>query len=160
MTVSLPSAFWYFLGGTITILGHAIRFQAANSMSVFLRPLDHQHGVFRGDPGGLGSNNKFSLLGGLRSHSADDLLRVIHGWPSWDCSWSIKTFGSGAIVERRKASDCFGPPLPLPKWGIFSQPVGFLLFFSWRPSLRPTQSFDLAEANPNSSPVSTWNIPA
>ncbi|HSB70348.1 MAG TPA: NADH-quinone oxidoreductase subunit NuoH [Candidatus Methylomirabilis sp.] len=95
---------------------------------------------------GWSSNNKYALLGGLRSSA-----QMI----SYELSMSLSVVGililvgSLSLVDIVKAqvglSWWFGI-LPVPNWFLFSQPLGFILYFTCALAETNRAPFDLPEA--------------
>ena len=95
---------------------------------------------------GWSSNNKYSLLGGLRSSA-----QLI----SYELSMGLSVVGvlllagSLSLVEIVKAqaglSWWFGI-LPIPNWFLFSQPLGFFIYFTCALAETNRAPFDLPEA--------------
>jgi NADH-quinone oxidoreductase subunit H len=75
--------------------------------------------------GGWASNNKFSLVGSLRAASQMVSYEVPLGLAAVG---AVLVFGSFSLREMTQMQEglIFGF---LPNWGVFYQPVGFLLFF-------------------------------
>jgi NADH-quinone oxidoreductase subunit H len=103
-------------------------------------------GIFGIILGGWASNNKYSILGGMRSSA-----QMI----SYELSVSLAVVGLlmvygevglTRLVEAQAAPlRLFGFSLPLPAWGVFLQPVGFLLFLVGMFAETNRNPFDLAE---------------
>jgi NADH-quinone oxidoreductase subunit H len=95
---------------------------------------------------GWSSNNKYSLLGGLRSSA-----QMI----SYELSMGLAVVGvlilssslrlSEIVLAQAGVSWLFGI-IPLPKWFIFGQPLGFLIFFVCALAETNRAPFDLPEA--------------
>ncbi len=92
--------------------------------------------------GGWGSNNKYSILGGLRSTA-----QLI----SYEVPWGIvllttvMVYGTFSLREISLAQQ--GTFLGfLPNWGIFKQPLGFILFIVTAYAEANRVPFDLPEA--------------
>ncbi len=95
---------------------------------------------------GWSSNNKYSLLGGLRSSA-----QLI----SYELSMGLSVVGvlilagSLSLVQIVKAQEgvewIFGI-LPQPRWFLFSQPLGFLIYFTCALAETNRAPFDLPEA--------------
>lgn len=95
---------------------------------------------------GWSSNNKYSLLGGLRS--AAQML-------SYELSLSLSVIGvlmhagSLSLVDIVKAQtgamELFGI-VPIPRWFIFTQPLGFFIFLICGVAETNRAPFDLPEA--------------
>ena len=95
---------------------------------------------------GWSSNNKYSLLGGLRSSA-----QMI----SYELSMSLSVVGilmlvsSLSLVDIVKAQAGFSwwlGALPVPNWFVFSQPLGFIIYFSCALAETNRAPFDLPEA--------------
>ncbi len=92
--------------------------------------------------GGWSSDNKYSLLGGLRSSA-----QMI----SYEISMGLSIIGILIVFESVRLNDIvrmqgdllFGF---LPRWGIFVQPLGFILFFVAALAETNRIPFDLPEA--------------
>lgn len=99
-------------------------------------------GVFGIVFGGWASNNKYSLLGGLRSSA-----QMI----SYEVAMGLSVIGVLIVFESVRLNDIvrqqgellFGF---LPRWGIVVQPLGFLLFFVAALAETNRIPFDLPEA--------------
>ena len=95
---------------------------------------------------GWSSNNKYSLLGGLRSSA-----QLI----SYELSMGLSVVGvlilagSLSLVDIVKAQEGVGwvlGILPHPRWFLFSQPLGFLIYFTCALAETNRAPFDLPEA--------------
>ncbi len=95
---------------------------------------------------GWASNNKYSLLGGLRSSA-----QMI----SYELSMTLSVVGVlilvGSlrlveIVQAQVGVSWWLGILPVPKWFVFSQPLGFLVFFVCALAETNRAPFDLPEA--------------
>lgn len=147
MTICLLPLLVVPLAAPIDLMGHTIRFQAADlSVGLLFILSITSMGVFGIILAGWSSNNKFSLLGGLRSSA-----QMI----SYELSMSLAMVGLlmvyqdvrlGSIVETQgRMMTAWGVTLPLPNWGIFLQPVGFLIFLVASFAETNRNPFDLAE---------------
>ncbi len=147
MTVSLLPLLVIPLAAPIELAGHTIRFQAANfSVGVLYILSITSMGVFGVILAGWASNNKFSLLGGLRSSA-----QMI----SYELSMGLAVVGllmvyqgvqiDGIVETQGRLLTLAGHPLPLPNWGIFLQPVGFFIFLVASFAETNRNPFDLAE---------------
>jgi NADH-quinone oxidoreductase subunit H len=102
-------------------------------------------GVYAVTLGGWSSNNKYALIGGLRSSA-----QMI----SYELAMGISTIGvlllagSLSMVDIVKAQSGTLPVLglPLPGWFIFYQPVAFVIFMLTALAETNRTPFDLAEA--------------
>ncbi len=92
--------------------------------------------------GGWGSNNKYSILGGLRSTA-----QLISYEVPWGLALlaAVMVYGSFSLREIAMAQQ--GTFLGfLPNWGIFKQPLGFILFIVAAYAEANRVPFDLPEA--------------
>jgi len=102
-------------------------------------------GVYAITLGGWSSNNKYALLGGLRSSAQ---------MVSYELSMGLSTIGvilmanSLSLVEIVKAqsSPMMLGPVPVPGWYVFSQPVAFAIFMITALAETNRAPFDLPEA--------------
>jgi NADH-quinone oxidoreductase subunit H len=102
-------------------------------------------GVYAITLGGWSSNNKYALLGGLRSSAQ---------MVSYELSMGLSTIGvilianSLSLVEIVKAQSVpmMLGPVPLPGWFLFSQPVAFAIFMITALAETNRAPFDLPEA--------------
>src|SRR5512138_661228 len=92
---------------------------------------------------GWASNNKYALLGGLRSSAQ---------MVSYELSMSLSVVGvvlltgSLSLVQIVQAQTGRWLGLPLPNWFVFSQPLGFAIFFACALAETNRAPFDLPEA--------------
>jgi NADH-quinone oxidoreductase subunit H len=101
-------------------------------------------GVFSIVMAGWASNNKYALLGSLRSSS-----QMI----SYELSMGLSIIGIIMVFQSVYLNDiCMGQtalmhlgPITLPKWGIFIQPLGFLIFTTAAFAETNRLPFDLPE---------------
>jgi NADH-quinone oxidoreductase subunit H len=136
-------------GGTTTLFG-----LLSTPISLYLADIDvgvlyifgvTSLGVYGIVLAGWASNNKYSLLGGLRSSA-----QMI----SYELSMSLSVVGvlimagSLRLTEIVKAQEGFAwlGVLPMPKWFLFSQPLAFLIFFTCALAETNRAPFDLPEA--------------
>lgn len=95
-------------------------------------------GVYGVTLAGWSSNNKYSLLGGLRS--AAQMI-------SYELSMGLSIVGVLMIAGSLNLHDIIHAQAGL-RWNIFLQPVGFLLFFISSLAETNRAPFDLPEAEP------------
>jgi NADH-quinone oxidoreductase subunit H len=92
---------------------------------------------------GWASNNKYALLGGLRSTAQ---------MVSYELSMTLSVVGvllltsSLSLREIVRAQSGWLGGLPIPNWFIFSQPLGFAIFFACALAETNRAPFDLPEA--------------
>jgi NADH-quinone oxidoreductase subunit H len=101
-------------------------------------------GVYGITLAGWSSNNKYSLLGGLRSSA-----QMI----SYELSLGLSLIGMMLIMGSLNISEIVNQQAGywfgfLPKWNVFLQPVGFLIFLIASFAETNRAPFDLAEAEP------------
>ena len=140
-------------GGDITIAGHVVHLQVADLNVGFLYILAiGSLGVYGIIMAGWSSNNKYSLLGSLRSsaqmisyelsmglslvgfvmvYSSFELRDIVHGQTAALMPW-LPTWLPGVLAH-------------VPKWGFFVQPVGFIIFLSSVYAETNRLPFDLPE---------------
>ena len=147
MTVSLLPLLVVPLAAPLDLLGHSIRFQAADlGVGVLFILSITSMGVFGIILAGWSSNNKFSLLGGLRSSAQMISYELSMGLSMVGLLMVYQDVRMTSIVETQgKILTAWGHTLPLPNWGIFLQPVGFLLFLVAAFAETNRNPFDLAE---------------
>lgn len=115
--------------GTMSLDGGSLRFQIADlDVGVLYCFSVASLGVYGIIMAGWASNNKYSLLGSLRSSA-----QMI----SYELSLGLSIVGLMMIFQTVKLSDMAQlqgetlftiAGLSIPKWGIFIQPLGFVLF--------------------------------
>ncbi|HEY5038028.1 MAG TPA: complex I subunit 1 family protein [bacterium] len=147
MTVSLLPLLVIPLAGPLSLGDHEIRFQAADfGVGILYVFSVTSMGVFGVILAGWASNNKFSLLGGLRSSAQMISYELSMGLSIVGLLMVYQGVGVSQIVETQgRLLSCFGHNLPLPNWGIFLQPVGFVLFIVAAFAETNRNPFDLAE---------------
>ena len=136
-------------GSYVDVMGHKIMLQAANLDVGFLYVFAvGSLGVYGIIIGGWASNNKYALLGSMRSSS-----QMI----SYEVSMALSIIGLVMIyssVNLREIVEAQGQvllqlgPISIPKWGIFVQPVGFFLFLTAMYAETNRLPFDLPEGEP------------
>jgi NADH-quinone oxidoreductase subunit H len=92
--------------------------------------------------GGWGSNNKFSILGGLRSTAQLISYEVPFGLALLA---AVLVYGTFSLREIALAQQGLFLGF-LPNWGIFKQPLGFILFITAAYAEANRVPFDLPEA--------------
>jgi len=130
----------------IEIAGQIIQFQIADLNVGMLYILSITSlGVYAIIMAGWASNNKYALLGSLRSSS-----QMI----SYELSMGLSLIGIVMIFSSVKLGDIARAQgetllqigsLSIPKWGIFLQPVGFLIFLTSAYAETNRLPFDLPE---------------
>jgi len=96
---------------------------------------------------GWASNSNWSMLGGIRSAAQMISYEVTFGL---SLVGVFMTFGSLSLVDIGVAQDRLAfqlvGPIGLPNWGIFLQPLGFVLFLTCAMAENKRPPFDLPEA--------------
>jgi len=118
------------LAHPISIGTHQIYFQVARlDMGILFVLAVTSLGVFGVMMAGWASNNKFSLLGGLRSSAQMISYELSMGLSIVGILMVFQDVRVESIVESQGGFLSFlGHSLPLPNWGLFLQPLGFLIF--------------------------------
>ncbi len=147
MTVSLLPLLVIPLAAPINLGEHTLHFQAANYGVGILYVLSiTSMGVFGVILAGWASNNKFSLLGGLRSSAQMISYELSMGLAIVGLLMVYQGVKVDGIVETQGRLLSFaGHNLPLPNWGIFLQPLGFFIFLVASFAETNRNPFDLAE---------------
>ena len=136
----------------ISVNGHLLQFQVADlNVGILYVFAIASLGVYGIMMGGWASNNKFAMLGSIRSSSQMISYELSMGL---SVIGIIMTFSSVKLGDiARMQGEVFthlGPiALPafiqIPKWGIFLQPVGFLIFLTTAFAETNRLPFDLPE---------------
>jgi NADH-quinone oxidoreductase subunit H len=147
MTVSLLPLLIVPLAAPMEVFGHTVRFQAADfSVGILYILSITSMGVFAVILAGWASNNKFSLLGGIRSSAQMISYELSMGLAIVALLMVYQNAQVSSMVETQgRWLNAFGHTLPLPNWGIFLQPVAFLLFLIASFAETNRNPFDLAE---------------
>jgi NADH-quinone oxidoreductase subunit H len=147
MTVALLPLMLVPFAAPVPILGETFRFAAADvNVGLLLLIALSGLGVFGLFLAGWGSNNKLSLMGGLRSASQMISYELAIGLSVAGLLLVYGTANLSSLVEAQGKMMTFsGTTLPIPAWGIFTQPVGFLLFLVGAFAETNRNPFDLPE---------------
>lgn len=99
---------------------------------------------------GWGSGNKFSLMGAMRASAQIISYELALGLSIVGVIMLYGTFNLNDMITAQQgmmAFKAFGydVSLPIPNWGIFYQPLGFILFFAATFAEANRLPFDLAE---------------
>jgi NADH-quinone oxidoreductase subunit H len=141
-------------GPTITWGGNTIHMVAANPDFGLLYLLGIASlAVYGTSLAGWASNNKFTLLGGVRASSQMISYEVALGLSLVGMMIAFSTVqlaGPTGMSEMQQhylwSVNLGGLDIGLPAWGIFLQPVGFLLFFAAAFAETKRAPFDVPEA--------------
>jgi NADH-quinone oxidoreductase subunit H len=105
-------------------------------------------GVYAVVLGGWASNNKYALIGGLRSSAQMISYELAMGISTIGVLLLAGTLSLTGIVHAQAAPLAIpGLPFALPGWFVFTQPVAFLLFFITALAETNRTPFDLSEAD-------------
>ena len=130
-------------GPSLMVGGHEIRLQLANLnvgiLYVFAMGSIAVYGVAFA---GWVSRNKFSLFGGLRATAQMISYEITMGISLVGVLIVYRTLDLAQIVEKQSGVLAFG----LPNWGIFLNPLGFLIFFISIMAETKRAPFDLPES--------------
>jgi NADH-quinone oxidoreductase subunit H len=139
ITVALSAFAVIPLGDTITIFGRTVKLQLANvNIGILYIVALASLGVYGIVLSGWSSNNKYSLLGGLRSSA-----QMI----SYELSLGLSIIGvlmvAGTLQMDKIVQAQYGW-----EWNIFLQPIGFVTFLVASFAETNRLPFDLPEAEP------------
>jgi len=95
---------------------------------------------------GWSSNNKYSLLGGLRSSAQMISYELPQGLSIVGVLLLVGSLRLGDIVQAQQGLSWWFGFLPVPNWFVFSQPLGFLIYFCCALAETNRAPFDLPEA--------------
>jgi len=142
MSVALLTVAVIPLADTLVIFGREIPMQAAplNAGILYLLAIS-SFGVYAVVLAGWASNNSYSLLGGIRASAQMISYELTIGLSIVGIIMIFGSFDMNTIV-RGQSGEIFGF---LPKWGIFLQPIGFLLFLTSAFAETNRNPFDLPE---------------
>ncbi len=137
--VSVVPAFMTFavipFASSINIDGHILNFQVAELNVGLLYVFSVASlGVYGVIMGGWASNNKYAMMGSLRSSSQMISYELSMGLSVIGIIMTFSSVKLGDIARQQgEVLTHFGPilvseALQIPKWGIFTQPIGFLIF--------------------------------
>ncbi|MBU6375148.1 MAG: NADH-quinone oxidoreductase subunit NuoH [Bdellovibrionales bacterium] len=148
--VSLIPAYMTFavipFASSIAIGEHTISFQVADLNVGFLYIFAIASlGVYGIIMAGWSSNNKYSLLGSLRSSAQMISYELSLGLSVVGLLMIFSSVRLGDIVRQQGELLVQLGPLSIPKWGIFIQPLGFLIFLVSAYAETNRLPFDLPE---------------
>jgi NADH-quinone oxidoreductase subunit H len=132
-------------GDVLNVGGHTINLQVAPLGIGILYVLAMASlGVYGVVLGGWASNNRWSLLGGIRGSAQMISYELAMGLA---VVAMVMTYGSLDLQQMARAQGgVLAAWLPLPAWGIFYQPVAFLIFLCAGIAESKRIPFDLPEA--------------
>jgi len=148
--VSLVPAFMTFavipFASQLQVGDQVIKFQVADlNVGVLYILSIASLGVYGIIMAGWASNNKYALLGSLRSSSQMISYELSMGLALVGVLMVYSTVSLGEIAVAQGHALCHIGSLEIPKWGILVQPVGFLIFLTAAFAETNRLPFDLPE---------------
>lgn len=126
--------------------GHEINFQVADLNVGLLYILAIASlGVYGIIMAGWSSNNKYSLMGAMRSSSQMISYELSMGLSVVGIIMAFSSVSLGDIARAQGETLLMLGPIAIPKWGIFIQPLGFLIFLTCIFAETNRLPFDLPE---------------
>ncbi len=130
----------------ITVQGHTLTFQVADlDVGVLYILAIVSLGVYGVMMGGWSSNNKYSMLGALRSSSQMISYELSMGLALVCMLMIYSTVNLNAIAEYQGQTLLTIGGISIPKWGFFLQPLAFLIFLTTTYAETNRLPFDLPE---------------
>lgn len=130
----------------LTVDGRTIIFQAANLDVGLLYILSVASlGVFGIIMAGWASNSKYALLGSLRSSSQMISYELSMGLSIVGIIMAFSSVQLGEIAAAQGQTLLQLGPIAIPKWGVFIQPLGFIIFLTSVYAETNRLPFDLPE---------------
>jgi len=125
-------------GGQYELFGHKVNLIIADlDVGILFIFAFASLGSFGAVLGGWASNNNWSFLGGLRASAQMLSYEVVMG---------LNIIGVIMVYGTLRLSEIGAMQVDLFDWGIFLQPVGFVLFFTCAIAENKRAPFDVAEA--------------
>jgi len=148
--VSLVTALTSFaaipFAAPIEIDGRLLQFQVADlNVGILYIFAVASLGVYGIIMAGWASNNKYSLLGSLRSSSQMISYELSMGLSVIGIIMAYSSIHLGDIVQGQAQTWLQLGPLVIPKWGILIQPIGFIVFITASYAETNRLPFDLPE---------------
>jgi NADH-quinone oxidoreductase subunit H len=126
--------------------GHTITFHVADlNVGILYILAVSSLGVYGIIMAGWSSNNKYALLGSLRSSSQMISYELSMGLSVIGIVMAFSSVHLGDIAMAQAAPLFHLGPLTIPKWGIFIQPLGFIIFTTAAFAETNRLPFDLPE---------------
>jgi NADH-quinone oxidoreductase subunit H len=130
----------------INLGDHVLKFQVADlNVGILYIFAIASLGVYGIIMGGWASNNKYALLGSLRSSSQMISYELSMGLSVIGIIMAFSSVHLGDISAMQGETWFNLGPLAIPKWGVFIQPVGFLIFLTAAFAETNRLPFDLPE---------------
>ena len=131
------------IGGELILNGHSIQLQAANlNIALIFIFAMMSMGVYGVVLAGFSSNNNYAFLGGMRGAAQMIAYEITMGAAIMGVIMVYNTIDLQAL-DVAQGAYMFGGWLP--KWGVFVQPVAFLLFLTAATAETKRTPFDLPE---------------
>lgn len=148
--VSLVTALTSFaaipFAAPIEVDGRLLQFQVADlNVGILYIFAVASLGVYGIIMAGWASNNKYSLLGSLRSSSQMISYELSMGLSVIGIIMAYSSIHLGEIVQGQTQTLLQLGPLAIPKWGILIQPIGFIVFITASYAETNRLPFDLPE---------------
>lgn len=148
--VSLVSSLLSFaaipFAAPIEIDGRMLQFQVADlNVGILYIFAIASLGVYGIIMAGWSSNNKYSLLGSLRSSSQMISYELSMGLSVIGIVMAYSSIHLGDIVQAQTQTFFNLGPLAIPKWGFLIQPLGFIIFMTASYAETNRLPFDLPE---------------
>jgi NADH-quinone oxidoreductase subunit H len=140
-------------GPTVAVLGHQIEMAVANpNFGLLYIFAIASLAIFGAALAGWASNNKFSLLGGIRACAQMISYEIALGLSLVGLMIafaSIQLAGPTGLMEQQAqylwSANVGGFDIGIPAWGILLQPFGFVLFFAAAFAETKRPPFDMTE---------------
>jgi NADH-quinone oxidoreductase subunit H len=130
------------IGNQLIIGDKVIELQAANiNIGLIFIFAMMSMGIYGVVLGGFASNNNYAFLGGMRGASQMIAYEITMGAAIMGVIMTYNTLDLQALV-RAQGGTLFGF---LPNWGVFCQPLAFILFFTAATAETKRTPFDLPE---------------
>lgn len=148
--VSLVPAFLTFavipFAAPLQFRGETLHFHVANlNVGILYVFAIASLGVYGIIMGGWASNNKYALLGSLRSSAQMISYELSMGLSIIGIIMIFSSVHLGDIAAAQGATLLQLGPISIPKWGVFLQPIGFIVFLTATYAETNRLPFDLPE---------------
>jgi len=131
------------IGGALILNNHVIQLQAANlNIALIFIFAMMSMGVYGVVLAGFSSNNNYAFLGGMRGAAQMIAYEITMGAAIMGVVMVFNTLDLQAL-DRAQGAYMLGGWLP--KWGVFVQPLAFLLFLTAATAETKRTPFDLPE---------------
>ncbi|MBF0571879.1 MAG: NADH-quinone oxidoreductase subunit H [Candidatus Omnitrophica bacterium] len=131
------------IGGELVLNGHAIQLQAANlNIALIYIFAMMSMGIYGVVLAGFSSNNNYAFLGGIRGAAQMISYEITMAAAITGVIMVFNTLDL-QMLDRAQGAYMFGGWIP--KWGVFVQPLSFLLFLTAAAAETKRIPFDLPE---------------